>query len=95
MSKNVVNFVLPTQRRNDEVAKYYRLKKENEELKRQLSLMRKRATDADNSAAFFASPDLQAEFGDVEIYMGWLKAQSAGCRIIGNKTITGFARDSR
>ena len=46
-------------------------------------------------AAFFASPDLQAEFGDVETYMGWLKAQSAGCRIIGNKTITGFARDSR
>ena len=95
MSKNVVNFVLPTQRRNDEVAKYYRLKKENEELKRQLSLMRKRATDSDSSAAFFASPDLQAEFGDVETYRGWLKAQAAGCRIIGNKTITGFARDSR
>lgn len=95
MSKNVVDFVLPAQRRNDEIAKYYRLKKENEELRRQLSLTRKRATDSDSSAAFFASPDLQAEFGDVETYRGWLKAQAAGCRIIGNKTITGFARDSR
>lgn len=95
MSKNVVDSALPAQRRNDEVARYYRLKRENDELKRQLSLMRKQATDVDSSAAFFASPDLQAEFRDVETYRGWLKAQAAGCRIIGNKVVTEFARDSR
>ena len=92
-----VLFLKPFQRKGGEdggeVVRYY--KKENEELRRQLSLTRKRATDSDSSAAFFASPDLQAEFGDVETYRGWLKAQAAGCRIIGNKTITGFARDSR
>lgn len=36
-----------------------------------------------------------AEFSGVETYRGWLKAQAAGCRIIGNKVVTEFARDSR
>lgn len=37
---------------------------------------------------FFASPDLQAEFGNVDRYLGWLRAKAAGCRIYGGNVIT-------
>ncbi len=39
-------------------------------------------------AVYFADPGLQTEFGDVETYLGWLRAQAAGCRIIGGTVVS-------
>lgn len=90
MNSNIVNFAIRTARHGEATAHYYRLLRDNQELKRRLGEMREGAVHSDPAAEFAARPDLQAEFGTEENYVAFKKAESAGLvKIFGGKMIRG------